>query len=61
MKRDDFGVWEIVVPPLPSGACAIPHDSKLKVLRFNMFRGCLMICLQHPPLDFHGSSQRLAY
>ncbi|KAF8165548.1 glycoside hydrolase family 13 protein [Crassisporium funariophilum] len=31
MKRDDFGVWEITVPALQSGACAIPHDSKLKI------------------------------
>ncbi|KAF8969438.1 glycoside hydrolase family 13 protein [Flammula alnicola] len=31
MKKDEFGVWEIVVPPLPSGACAIPHDSKIKI------------------------------
>ncbi|KIM46397.1 glycoside hydrolase family 13 protein [Hebeloma cylindrosporum] len=31
MKRDDYGVWEITVPPFPSGACAIPHDSKIKI------------------------------
>jgi 1,4-alpha-glucan branching enzyme len=31
MKANDFGVWEITVPPLPSGRCAIPHDSKIKV------------------------------
>ncbi|KAF8204716.1 glycoside hydrolase family 13 protein [Pholiota molesta] len=31
LKRDDFGVWEVVIPPLPSGACAIPHDSKIKI------------------------------
>ncbi|KDR83966.1 hypothetical protein GALMADRAFT_55015 [Galerina marginata CBS 339.88] len=31
MKKDAFGVWEITVPPLPSGACAIPHDTKLKI------------------------------
>ncbi|KAF9569108.1 glycoside hydrolase family 13 protein [Agrocybe pediades] len=31
MKRDDFGVWEVIVPPLPSGACAIPHDTKVKI------------------------------
>lgn len=31
MKRDDFGVWEVTVPPLPSGVCAIPHDTKVKV------------------------------
>lgn len=31
MKVNDFGVWEISIPPLPSGQCAIPHDSKIKV------------------------------
>lgn len=31
MKVDDFGVWEIMVPPLPSGRCAIPHDTKIKI------------------------------
>ena len=31
MKKDDFGVWEITVPPKGPGVCAIPHDSKIKV------------------------------
>jgi 1,4-alpha-glucan branching enzyme len=31
MTRVDFGVWEITVPPLASGACGIPHDSKIKI------------------------------
>jgi len=31
MKRDQYGVWEIVVPPVKPGVCAIPHDSKLKI------------------------------
>ncbi|TFK68215.1 glycoside hydrolase family 13 protein [Pluteus cervinus] len=31
MTRDDFGVWEITIQPLPSGQCGIPHDSKLKI------------------------------
>ncbi|EKM79850.1 hypothetical protein AGABI1DRAFT_72509 [Agaricus bisporus var. burnettii JB137-S8] len=31
MRVNDFGVWEISIPPLPSGQCAIPHDSKIKV------------------------------
>lgn len=30
MKRDDFGVWEIVLPAV-NGEAAIPHNSKLKV------------------------------
>jgi 1,4-alpha-glucan branching enzyme len=32
MKKDNYGVWEITVQPLGSGACAIPHDSKVKVI-----------------------------
>ncbi|KAJ7232223.1 glycoside hydrolase family 13 protein [Mycena haematopus] len=31
MKKNDFGVWEITIPPTNSGACAIPHDSKIKI------------------------------
>ncbi|KAG6903421.1 alpha-1,4-glucan branching enzyme [Termitomyces sp. Mi166 len=31
MKKDDFGVWEITVPPASPGVCAIPHDSKIKI------------------------------
>lgn len=30
MKKNDFGVWEIVVPA-KNGQTAIPHDSKVKV------------------------------
>ncbi|OQN99555.1 1,4-alpha-glucan-branching enzyme [Cryoendolithus antarcticus] len=30
MKRDDFGVWEIVLPP-HNGQPAIEHDSKVKI------------------------------
>lgn len=39
MKRDDYGVWEITVPPSPSGACAIPHDSKIKVITLLLRQG----------------------
>ncbi|KIY69696.1 glycoside hydrolase family 13 protein [Cylindrobasidium torrendii FP15055 ss-10] len=31
MKKDQFGVWEIVIPPKEHGVCAIPHDSKIKI------------------------------
>ncbi len=31
MQKDEYGVWEITVPPTASGECGIPHDSKLKV------------------------------
>ena len=31
MNRDEFGVWEIVLPPKEGGAPAIRHDTKLKV------------------------------
>jgi len=30
MKKDNFGVWEITVPP-KDGQPAIPHNSKIKV------------------------------
>lgn len=33
MKKNEFGVWEITLPPTSSGEPAIPHDSKLKVSR----------------------------
>jgi len=29
--RDQFGVWSLFIPDLPSGEPAIPHNSKLKV------------------------------
>ncbi|KAG5219547.1 glycoside hydrolase family protein [Salix suchowensis] len=32
MTKDNFGVWELVIPPTSTGACAIPHDSKIKRL-----------------------------
>ena len=32
MKKDNYGVWEVTVQPLDSGVCAIPHDSKVKVI-----------------------------
>lgn len=31
MKKNQYGVWEITVPPQSPGVCAIAHDSKLKV------------------------------
>lgn len=31
MKKNEYGIWEITVPPTPTGECAIPHDSKLKI------------------------------
>lgn len=31
MKKNQFGIWEITIPSAPNGACAIPHDSKVKV------------------------------
>ncbi len=30
MKKDDFGVWSVVVPA-KAGQPAIPHNSKIKV------------------------------
>ncbi|KAI0700723.1 glycoside hydrolase superfamily [Cytidiella melzeri] len=31
MTKNEYGVWEITVPPKPQGECPIPHDSKVKV------------------------------
>ncbi|KAF8915344.1 glycoside hydrolase superfamily [Mucidula mucida] len=31
MKKNEFGVWEITVPPKSPSVCAIPHDSKIKI------------------------------
>ncbi|KAI0747309.1 glycoside hydrolase superfamily [Irpex lacteus] len=31
MTKNEFGIWEITVPPTPDGQCAIPHDSKVKI------------------------------
>jgi len=33
MKKNEFGIWELNVPALPSGRCAIPHDTKIKVCK----------------------------
>jgi len=39
MKKGDFGVWEITIPPNPDGTCAIPHDSKIKA---SFVRSCAL-------------------
>ncbi|KAF8484616.1 glycoside hydrolase [Russula ochroleuca] len=31
LKKNQYGVWEITLPPKSPGVCAIPHDSKLKI------------------------------
>ncbi|KIM23725.1 glycoside hydrolase family 13 protein [Serendipita vermifera MAFF 305830] len=31
MTKNNFGVWEIVIPPGSNGQAAIPHDSKIKI------------------------------
>ncbi|KAL6305825.1 glycoside hydrolase superfamily [Sparassis latifolia] len=31
MKKNEYGIWEITVPPTSPGVCAIPHDSKIKI------------------------------
>ena len=41
MTKNEFGIWEIIVPPTATGECAIPHDSKVKVCtrtRITLFR-----------------------
>ena len=32
MQRNKFGVWEVFIPDLPNGKCAIEHQSKIKIL-----------------------------
>lgn len=31
MTRDNYGVWEIIIPADANGNVAIPHDSKIKL------------------------------
>lgn len=31
LKRNEYGVWEMTIPPTADGEPAIPHDSKIKV------------------------------
>jgi hypothetical protein len=31
MEKDQYGVWEIAVPPKAGGEVAIPHNSQIKV------------------------------
>ncbi|KAI0005161.1 glycoside hydrolase superfamily [Russula compacta] len=31
LKKDQYGVWGITLPPKSPGVCTIPHDSKLKI------------------------------
>jgi hypothetical protein len=62
MKRDDFGVWEVTVPPLPSGACAIPHDTKVKVgMHCRRFFSLARSNSRISKLDFHDPSFRAAH
>lgn len=35
MTKDRYGVWEITIPP-QDGKCAIPHDSKIKVVHASL-------------------------
>ena len=42
MKKDNYGVWEITVQPFDSGACAIPHDSKVKVIRLHLLMALIL-------------------
>jgi 1,4-alpha-glucan branching enzyme len=48
MTRDDFGVWEIVLPAR-NGTPVIPHDSKVKV------------CLWHAASPLRGSNAVTSY
>jgi hypothetical protein len=53
MKKDQYGIWEIIVPPTTDGKCAIEHESKLKAR-------CSTPCprelwLMSPHIDIHDS------
>jgi hypothetical protein len=56
MKKDQYGVWEITLPPKSPGVCAIPHDSMLKVRHIHT--------LAHKAatmsLDLHDYTERIA-
>lgn len=34
MEKDQYGIWEVIIPPNSDGTCAIPHNSKIKVRLF---------------------------
>jgi hypothetical protein len=44
MKKDIFGVWEIVLAHHKDGTLVIPHNTKVKV----------SLCRRNEPQDFHG-------
>jgi 1,4-alpha-glucan branching enzyme len=37
MKKDEFGVFSVVVPAKKGGSVAIPHNSKVKVSTPTLF------------------------
>lgn len=43
MTKDNYGVWEIKIPPKASGEPAIPHDSKVKVSDMIQFLSLLLL------------------
>lgn len=53
MKKDQYGVWEITIPPKSPGVCAIPHDSMLKVRHIHSltYKAATM------SLDLHDSTE----
>jgi hypothetical protein len=53
MKKDAYGVWEIRISPISPGVCAIPHDSKIKVVQ--VLKGLSLVMLSSS-LDLNGSS-----
>ena len=56
MKKDQYGVWEITLPPKSPGVCAIPHDSMLKVRHIRT----LAHKVATMSLDLHDSAERRA-
>ena len=38
MEKDEFGVWNVIVPAIEGGLPAIPHNSKVKVFALSRLR-----------------------
>lgn len=37
MKKNEYGVFELTLPPIENGQAAIPHNSKIKVRSLLLF------------------------
>jgi hypothetical protein len=57
MKKNDFGVWEIVVPAI-NGQPAIPHNSKIKARDPADEQSVYRIQLTANVADLHDEAER---